>query len=160
MYRYYPPGLPLCVPRLIPALCVYFRSCWSICISPCLPALLCLLFDSWYFPPIFHLPLPLPSPLVLRLRLCCLKLLAVGWADGQVSTWNVMESLQENASTCACSNQGVHKQPITVIIWNPSGTRLVTGDKARHACVGFDLFEAVYRIFKLFGRGNKKWSFR
>lgn len=41
-----------------------------------------------------------------------------------------MESLQENASTCACSNQGVHKQSITVILWNPSGTRLVTGDKA------------------------------
>lgn len=59
-----------------------------------------------------------------------LQLLAIGWVDGQVSTWNVMESLQENASICACSNQGVHKQAITVIIWNPSGTRLVTGDKA------------------------------
>ncbi|CAN0359662.1 unnamed protein product, partial [Hapterophycus canaliculatus] len=57
-------------------------------------------------------------------------ILAVGWIDGQVSTWNVMETLQENASTCACSNQGVHKQPITVVLWNPSGTRLVTGDKA------------------------------
>ena len=59
------------------------------------------------------------------------KLLAIGWQDGQVSTWNVMESLQENSSSCACSNQGVHKQPITALIWNPSGTRLVTGDKVR-----------------------------
>ncbi|CAN0370045.1 unnamed protein product [Pylaiella littoralis] len=63
------------------------------------------------------------------------RLLAVGWADGQVSTWNVMEPLQEDASTCACSNQGVHKQPITVILWNPSGTRLVTGDKGGVVCV-------------------------
>ena len=72
-----------------------------------------------------------PRPRSFLLRVHCLQLLAVGWVDGQVSTWNVMESLQENASTCACSNQGVHKQPITVVLWNPSGTRLVTGDKVR-----------------------------
>lgn len=58
-----------------------------------------------------------------------LKQLAIGWLDGQVSAWSVMDTLQENASTCTCSNQGVHKQPITTMLWNPSGTRLVTGDK-------------------------------
>ncbi|CAM9668740.1 unnamed protein product, partial [Ectocarpus sp. 12 AP-2014] len=63
------------------------------------------------------------------------RLLAIGWVDGQVSTWNVMEPLQEDTSICACSNQGVHKQPITVVLWNPSGTRLVTGDKGGVICV-------------------------
>lgn len=59
------------------------------------------------------------------------KILAIGWHDGQVSAWNVMEALQENTSSCACSNQGVHKQSITAMLWNPSGTRLITGDKVR-----------------------------
>lgn len=59
------------------------------------------------------------------------QLLVIGWMDGQVSTWNVMDTLQGNLSMCACSNQGVHKKPLTVMMWNPSGTRLTTGDKAR-----------------------------
>lgn len=57
------------------------------------------------------------------------QLLAIGWTDGQVSTWSVMEPLQENASPCTSSNQGIHRQSVTVLLWNPSGTRLVTGDK-------------------------------
>lgn len=90
----------------------------------------CKLLDRCYLLCLRH-SLPRPTkPSSTFNYLCMFQLLAVGWMDGQVSAWSVMETLQENASACTCSNQGVHKQPITVMLWNPSGTRLVTGDKA------------------------------
>ncbi|CAM9286859.1 unnamed protein product [Discosporangium mesarthrocarpum] len=71
------------------------------------------------------------------------KTIGVGWSDGQVSVWNVMEPLPESPSVCTCANFSVHRLPVTFLLWNPAGTRLVTGDKAGITCV-----------WKVDGRGN------
>ncbi|CAM9713946.1 unnamed protein product, partial [Choristocarpus tenellus] len=71
------------------------------------------------------------------------KILGVGWTDGQVSIWNVMEPLRKSASVCTCANLSIHRLPVTLLIWNQSGTRLVTGDVAGIVC-----------IWKVDGRGN------
>ncbi|KAG5176880.1 putative intraflagellar transport protein 140 [Tribonema minus] len=63
------------------------------------------------------------------------KTLAVGWADGQISLWSVQDQIQDSRTTCSCANGAVHRAPVTLLLWNPAGTCLVTGDAAGTVCV-------------------------
>eukprot|EP00501_MAST-03F_sp_TOSAG23-6_P000179 GSMAST32.ASY1.ANO1.182.1 assembled CDS len=49
-------------------------------------------------------------------------ILAIGWADGVISLWNLRDRLQRE-------DDAVHKSPITLLKWKDDGTRLVTGDR-------------------------------
>ena len=54
--------------------------------------------------------------------------LACGWRDGCVSLWAEKErSLREDATA--------HKADITLLLWSPDGTRLLTGDARGALCV-------------------------
>jgi len=51
------------------------------------------------------------------------KVLAAGWEDGAVTLWNVKDRvLKEDTS--------VHASAVTVTMWSPEGSRLVTADKS------------------------------
>jgi len=52
------------------------------------------------------------------------RLLAIGWKDGTISCW-VVDGVTRPASTF--SNASQHNAAITMLKWNPSGKKLITG---------------------------------
>ena len=60
------------------------------------------------------------------------RILAIGWADGMVSCWNVDGRTRPSSSF---SNSSQHSQGVTVVAWSPNGKRLITGDKKGVVCV-------------------------
>ena len=53
------------------------------------------------------------------------RTVAIGWADGMVSCWNVDGKIRPTSSF---SNTTLHNSAITIVKWNPMGKRLVTAD--------------------------------
>jgi hypothetical protein len=52
---------------------------------------------------------------------------------GVVSTW----VWQERTAAGMYTNQQVHSAGIAFLLWNPAGTRLITGDKVRRPAPPF-----------------------
>jgi intraflagellar transport protein 140 len=67
------------------------------------------------------------------------KTLAAGWSDGQISVWNPLSDISssslENRSCCLSANSDVHSTVIVFMLWNPTGSRLISGDAAGVACI-------------------------
>lgn len=52
------------------------------------------------------------------------RLLAIGWKDGMISVWMVDGTTRPSSTF---SNTSQHNGAITMVKWNPSGKKLITG---------------------------------
>ena len=66
------------------------------------------------------------------------KLIAIGWRSGEITTYNDTEHAFFEQSS-------IHRAAVSVMRWNNSGTRLVTGDK-----VGLDAMNSLFIHFLYF----------
>eukprot|EP00606_Chrysophyceae_sp_TOSAG23-5_P000414 GSChrysophyteH2.ASY1.ANO1.1513.1 assembled CDS len=60
------------------------------------------------------------------------RTIAIGWADGMVSCWNVDGRARPTSSF---SNSSQHTYGVTTVVWSPNGKRIITGDKKGTVCV-------------------------
>ena len=67
------------------------------------------------------------------------KILAVGWATGEISLWNQQDKEINEVFP-------LHKHEITVLQWSSNGTRLLSGDSVM-------FFETVILLFGVFSFG-------
>lgn len=51
-----------------------------------------------------------------------LKIVAIGWRSGEITTYNHIEDLVYEQGS-------IHRSPVNVVKWNQNGTRLISGDK-------------------------------
>lgn len=63
-----------------------------------------------------------------------LKVIASGWEDGYISVWGISTTpgaASVPTSTCVFAADSKHGHtPMRIAMWNPSATRLITGDVA------------------------------
>jgi intraflagellar transport protein 140 len=62
------------------------------------------------------------------------RLLAVGWADGMVSSW-IYDGRAGSRPIASFSNSSQHSAAVQVIKWSHTGKRIVSGDKKGQVCV-------------------------
>eukprot|EP00605_Chrysophyceae_sp_TOSAG23-4_P001489 GSChrysophyteH1.ASY1.ANO1.1626.1 assembled CDS len=60
------------------------------------------------------------------------RILAIGWADGMVSCWNVDGRARPSSSF---SNSSQHIKDVLTVVWAPGGKRIISGDKGGAVCV-------------------------
>ena len=73
------------------------------------------------------------------------KIVAVGWDSGEVTTVYVMDKKSE------VHEMSIHKTPITVLSWNHTGSRLVTGDEVK-TCYIYSYMAAGFLGLLLFDK--------
>lgn len=55
------------------------------------------------------------------------KLLATGWDDGHVSVWSIAKPAEKREISCCFASDKKHQTQLT-LLWNPTGSRLLTCD--------------------------------